>query len=215
MAEKLATEAGQKLFEATKAKWTSLKGRIATHSLGYFPLYGPPIENPSLLIVSDQPGAGAHVTADQLTPDSWPDALSYIDSAGRFAGVLKQIVEPDILKRSVATAAIVFRAKSLEQWKRAGDASVIRDAEEFSADQVRRLALALRPRMILTSGGKSKAVFLDASAFSGVDYVQGSWRNIPILACKHLSGQHNHSIRQPAVIATLKTIVDRSTGEPN
>ncbi len=159
-------------------------------------MYGPPIANPDLMLVSFQ-GGGADSSPSEST---WPDRLRYLNSNFEFGRALRSQFRQAGLYNTLETRTVAIaacfpeaRVKQSNRWMAKQGARA--DWREFSANWVRRMVSAMRPRAVLVFGKKaSKAVRLDDRWRDEVLDSRG-WRafgraemeGCPAVYCQHLS----------------------------
>ena len=159
-------------------------------------MYGPPMQNPDVMLVSFQGGAGDNSPSEP----TWPDRLRYLDSEFGFGRAMRrQFREAGLYEtleaRTVAMAACFPEAPANESNLWMAKRGARADWREFSSNWVRRMVSAMRPRAVLLFGKKaSKAVGLDDRWGDEVLDSRG-WRafaraeleGCPAVYCQHLS----------------------------
>ncbi|MCY4130323.1 MAG: hypothetical protein OXG15_13910 [Gammaproteobacteria bacterium] len=160
-------------------------------------LYGPPMVEPDLLLVSFQ-GGGEDKTPTKYT---WPDELLYLHDDYRFGTRLRKESKRaglfEVLKRSTVAIAACFpeaHVSEAELWL--GKSGPRRDWLEFSTTWLRRLIRAMQPKVVLVVGAKaSRALHLE-NQWLDEEYGRGSVgrvfgrahiENRPTIFCHHLS----------------------------
>ena len=156
--------------------------------------YGPPIQEPDLLLLSFQGGG-----ADQVVQKEWPKKLLYVGSPYKFGKTLEELCRVTGLYTSLKTSTMAFPAlfpqgptKEASRWEKGtGSYSVWR---HHSVDWVERLAKAIKPRVVIVFGDRASRVFdirwekterlhpQNHQTF-GVSTFQGA----PAVFCHHLS----------------------------
>ena len=174
-------------------------------------MYGPPMRNPELMLVSFQGGAGDASPSEAI----WPDRLRYLDSEFDFGRALRsQFGEAGLDKtledRTVAMAACFPEAPAKESNRWMAKHGARADWREFSSTWVRRMVSAMRPRAVLLFGKKaSEALGLEGHWRDEVFDARG-WRafgraelnGCPAIYCQHLS----QGWRRESVQASLRMV---------
>ena len=159
-------------------------------------MYGPPMANPDLMLVSFQGGGGDSSPSEP----TWPDRLRYLNSEFDFGRALRrQFREAGLYEtleaRTVAMAACFPEAPANQSNGWMAKRGPRAEWREFSSNWVRRMVSAMRPRAVLLFGKKaSKAVGLDDRWGDEVLDSRG-WRafgraeveGCPAVYCQHLS----------------------------
>ena len=160
-------------------------------------LYGPPMVEPDLLLVSFQ-GGGEDKTPTKFT---WPDELMYLHDDYRFGKRLRKEFNRarlfDVLKQSTVAIAACFpdaHVNEAERWLHGSGPR--RDWLKFSTTWLRQLTKAMQPKVVLVVGTKaSRALHLEKQ-WLDEDYGRGSvgrvfgrahFENRPSIFCHHLS----------------------------
>lgn len=145
-------------------------------------LYGPPIANPSVMIVTSQ-GAGE----DKNRQRTWPCCLLYLDSPYRFGRILQndfqRMGRSELLRTSTVASSLVF-----PQWPRFADwrkQSTAQEWLEHSRIWLNDLIDAMTPKIILTYG---KVTFEELTGEQKRQYelAESVYRGIPVVGCGHL-----------------------------
>ena len=159
-------------------------------------LYGPPLLRSDLALISFQGGGGD----PSPSPRTWPPRLLYLDDTYRFGRKLRRHFAAaglsGVLESSTVALAAVFPeapARDAAKWMaRKGPRAEWRS---FSSGWVRRLLLAMRPRVILVFG-KNASVSLGIedewrdemiAARRGRVFARGRVYGAPAVYCHHLS----------------------------
>ncbi len=160
------------------------------------PMYGPPMVQPDLALISFQGGAGDQTPSAR----SWPEKLLYLDDDFHFGRSLRsQCAEAGLAEtleeRTVAMAACFPEAPSAEAGRWEAKSGPRADWREFSVAWVRQMLAAMSPRAVLVFG-------MRASRAMGME---GEWRDehcdgrnwrafgraevegCPAIYCQHLS----------------------------
>lgn len=159
-------------------------------------MYGPPMANPDLMLVSFQGGSGDK----SPSKPTWPERFRYLDSKFDFGRALRsQFREAGLYetleKRTVAMAACFPEAPASESNRWMAKRGPRAEWREFSSNWVRRMVAAMHPRAVLLFGKKaSKAVGLD-DGWSDETFDSRGWRafgraeleGCPTVYCQHLS----------------------------
>jgi hypothetical protein len=197
-----AAEAAAKAAYAETAALLSdpSMARVVTHGLTL--LYGPPIQNPDLFVISFQGGGAAPVVYDK-----WPARLLYLDdefkpgNAFKFGRHLcryaREVGMYDVLVNSTVAVPAVFPGgpeSSAGAWL--GQGGPHKRWRDFSVAWVQRFVDACRPKVVIVFGGKtSRALGLD-DAWRDVAHNHGQgwmtfgrteWRGFQTLFTTHLS----------------------------
>lgn len=221
-------EAGQRdleelcraMYAEVRVVWSELEGRFPTWRCGYMPLFGPPRVAPPLMIVSLNPGYGHQVTADQIAPETWPPALTYLASTGRFAGALRRMFQTvgrhDLVEQAMATSLVFFRSQSMNKksdqyrWKE-NPPEIRAQLEKLSRRWLDRLIAQARPSVIMAIGKDafSRLTPETRRAISGVvggksvSIVRfGALGDTPVIGVPHISGYPGLSNAQRAIMAS-------------
>ena len=145
-------------------------------------LYGPPIPNPKVMIVSLQ-GGGKDGKAPQTT---WPGELAYLDGRHEFGRRLVRDFDKgglgDVLRRNTVATNLAFpQAERFAPWLRTPGAQAWL---ERSAAWMDRLIALIRPKLLLTYGKDS---FERLSGRPKRNRIEETKRNgIPLIGCGHL-----------------------------
>lgn len=154
-------------------------------------LYGPPIPNPTVLIVSMQGGG-----ADQNRQRCWPPALLYTKDDSRFGSILRHDFRQaglcEVLEEKTVATNIAFpQAEEFDKWRRKpGSASWLK----MSAGWVEELIRLMPPQVLLTYGEPPFQKLIGRKKVTPVE--QATWHPssqavpsgpIPLVGCPHLS----------------------------
>lgn len=155
--------------------------------------YGPPIQEPDLLLLSFQ-GAGKTSSKKWTT---WPPKFLYLRSKYEFGKALRNLCGKAGLSESLATSAmalpVVFpQSPSSRGWmNKTGPHSVWR---HHSVKWVKRLTDEIRPKVVMVFGAKtSRALGIDwedaeyAPGRRGQIFGLSKFRGAPAVYCHHLS----------------------------
>ncbi len=179
-------------------------------------LYGPPLVQPDVFLVSFQ-GGGQDSSPSRRT---WPKRLLYLDDTYRFGTQLRKGFRDAGLfetleKRTVAMAACFPEARSSE-----ADSWMVKQGPKaewrvFSTNWVKRMLCATRPRVVLVIGSKaSKALGLEDvwcdvewRRGAGMVYGHAEIEGFPAVYCHHLSqGASTDGVQK--CLAEVKRLVD-------
>ena len=188
-------------------------------------MYGPPMANPDLMLVSFQGGGGDNSPSEP----TWPVRFRYLDSEFDFGRALRsQFREAGLYetleKRTVAMAACFPEAPVSESNRWMAKRGPRAEWREFSSNWVRRMVAAMRPRAVLLFGKKaSKAVGLD-DRWSDETFDSRRWREFgraelegcPAVYCQHLSqGWQRRSVQTSlGEVGRIIGAPDRDLGMP-
>ena len=156
--------------------------------------YGPPIPEPDLLFLTFQGGGECKVIQE-----TWPDKLLYLDDPYRFGKTLRALCRDAGLSASLESSAMAFPAifpqaptSEAGRWmKKTGTHSVWRS---HSAQWVRQLVDAIRPKVVMVFGPKTSEVF--GIRWEKAEHVhkqghqtfgESTFQGAPAVFCHHLS----------------------------
>ena len=209
LAREMYTEIDQRLHDE---EWAAVVTKEITA------LYGPPMMEPDLFLVTFQ-GAGGRT----WSRNTWPERLLYLDDKYKFGTNLRRICQSvrltdSLNSRTVAMASCFPEASSREanRWMR--DVGPHAQWRKFSAHWVRRMIKAMRPKVVIVFGKKA-SMSLD---------IEGDWQNEttratdsvrafalseiegrPAVYCQHLS-QGWDKISVNTSLTAAKQIMDSS-----
>ena len=144
-------------------------------------LYGPPILNPTVMIVSAQGGG-----ADRNRQRTWPAKLEYSGSGYEFGRRLardfKKAGLGDVLENHTVATNIAFpQAPGFDDWLRKSGSEVWL---EKSFAWVEELVQLIQPRVILTYGRYAFRHLVGRGKVNRVELAE--WRGFPLVGCGHL-----------------------------
>ena len=173
-------------------------------------LYGPPIPNPTVMVVSIQGGG-----KDPCRQRIWPDRLRYLDSPHQFGRRLEADFAcaglSNMLETATVATNIVFPQwrHGFEDWKRqpSAEAWLTRSGKWLAA-----LVDAVSPRVVLTYGKPAFEELTGRPKRKGRLAV-GSYRGFPVVGCGHLVRGATLSERKNALVA-VADVVDNDPFAP-
>ena len=172
-------------------------------------LYGPPMPNPTVMVVSIQGGG-----KDRYRQRTWPDRLQYLDSAYGFG----QRLESDFVRAglsevletaTVATNVVFPQWPTFEGWKRQPSAAAWHSRSRMWLSV---LIDAMAPRVILTYGKSAFEELTGRPKHRGTLAV-GRYRTFPVVGCGHLMQGATRNERSSALIA-VADIADHGPNAP-
>ena len=178
-------------------------------------LYGPPMLDPKVMIVSLQ-GGGKDGKAPQTT---WPGELAYLDGRHEFGRRLVRDFDGaglgHILRGSTVATNLAFpQASRFAAWLRSAGA---RGWMDQSAAWLERLLALMRPAVLLTYGKEPFERLTGRRKRNRVE--ETTRRGIPLIGCGHLIQGATLADRVEA-ISRVKKLIDsaaayRSHGAPD
>jgi hypothetical protein len=165
---------------------------VVTHGLNI--LYGPPMLQPDLAIITFQGGG-----ADNTLQTSWPQRLLYLDDEFPFGTKLREYSEcaglsPILQRSTVAIAAVFPQAPQSEASTWMASTGPKARWREFSVEWTKRLLLVQAPRVILVYGTKASEAlnfhWLDIERKHKQNHMtfgRAIWNDIPAIFSRHLS----------------------------
>ena len=175
-------------------------------------LYGPPIPNPTVMVVSIQGGG-----KDRCRQRTWPDRLRYLDSAHPFGRRLEADFDRaglgGTLKSATVATNVVFpqwphSAGGFQGWKRQPSAGtwISRSRIWLSA-----LVEIMAPKVILTYGKPAFEELTGRPKHKGTLAV-GTFQTFPVVGCGHPMQGATRSEREDALIAVADIALDEPDG---
>lgn len=157
--------------------------------------YGPPIQEPDLLLVSFQ--GGGKTNSEEWT--TWPRRLLYLDSDQKFGKTLRELCKRAGLSTSLESSAMALpavfpqaRDDDASQWKR--KTGPYGQWRRHSAEWVTRLTDEIRPRVVMVFGQEaSKVLGIEWSKVqrrhrqNHQTFGLSTFRGAPAVYCQHLS----------------------------
>lgn len=165
---------------------------VVRHGLSI--LYGPPMVQPDLALITFQGGG-----ADSTIQNSWPRRLLYLDDPYKFGTALRTYMSAVGLRktleeRTVALPAIFPQAPTSEASKWLTKSGPRAEWREFSRYWIEKLVDVQRPKLIVVFGEKASKVLGIAWSSVEREHAQGhmtfassEWRGFPAIFCHHLS----------------------------
>lgn len=142
-----------------KEVYETWKTKYSFWEFGFKVFYGPIKINPTVMIITHNPGEGV---ARFLGEDKWrfdegdfslPKVNAYIENDNKMAKRMKDFFKDDLklLEKGVTFPLIFFRSRNIDEWKAIDD--IIRtEMEEFCFSKVKQIVQLLKPKMILVHG---------------------------------------------------------------
>lgn len=181
-----------------------LADQIGGVEYGLNVLYGPPIPNPTVMVVSIQGGG-----KDRCRQRTWPDRLQYINSAYDFGQRLEADFAraglADTLRNATVATNLVFpQWPRFDDWKRQPSAPAwLRHSEEWLSALVDVMA----PRVILAYGKPAFERLTGLPKHKGALAV-GTYRTFPVVGCGYPMQGATRGERENALIAVADIALD-------
>ena len=161
-------------------------------------LYGPPIREPSVMIVSAQGGGD-----DPHRQRIWPGRFVYLESEFQFG---KRLVSDfadaglsNVLKTDTVATNIAF-----PQFKGEFDRWLKKDGSKEWLDRsltwVRQLAKLMPPKVVLTYGRHAFGHLVGREKSGGINHIEkDEWLGFPVVGCGHLMQGSTKAARDRAM----------------
>ena len=148
-------------------------------------LYGPPIPNPDVMIVSAQGGGG-----DLKRQRTWPPRLEYLHSKYRFGNrLVRDFADAgmsDVLESSTVATNIAFPQfkGGFDRWMKQGGSG---EWLERSLDWVQQLVRLMPPKVVLTYGSHAFRHLVGRKKEGGQYRIdEDRWLGVQVIGCGHL-----------------------------
>lgn len=182
----------QVYFESAARLRDPILGGVVRHGLNI--LYGPPIFDPSLAIITFQGGG-----ADMNTQTAPPPRLIYRDDPYKFGTMLRKYMSKVLLtevlnKSTIALPSVFPQAPMREAGSWMASSGPKADWRHFSVSWTKRLIEQMSPKVILVFGDKAASAleikWCDVEREhpqNHMTFARAIWNGVPVVFCHHLS----------------------------
>jgi hypothetical protein len=203
----LAEEAGRSLMKQTRERYFALPPRIRTHFNGYFPLFGPPFEEAKLAIISQEPGSGSQVLETEIHPEIWPAEVSYVNSTGKLASALREVIPMPVLATALVTVIQPFRIGGDDDWRAVEPPSLRKEIEAAGLKALNAFLHRAMPQAYLLVGSKARDAFSKGLRFGEDGFLKTTLNGKPCIATNHLSGMQSYRVRKSKLRAEIENLL--------
>jgi hypothetical protein len=195
----------KELYERVHQRWAIERHNLKTGECGFSVLGGPPILQPSLLILGENPGFNAE---DQRlgqahVETSWPEISNLCDPKcdWKMLTVLRQLLKAagyssEALQNIVMSNFLFFKSPSMRDWW-SNEWACVERLEAFCKQEVASLISILKPKRIMVLGLRvfdqhaqgNNAVLNDANGRRRL-LLTGKIHGVESFAIMHPTGSH-------------------------
>lgn len=194
--------------DLTKEVYNQWNNKYSFWKPGFKIFYSPMIKNPTLMILSLNPG-GTELHFEQESKTrfedndfSLPERNEYLTADYAMARKMRLLFRDhlDLLEQSIALPILFFRSKNYQYWKKNIPKDILTEMEQFSYLKIQTILKKLKPRFCLVIGFQTyeqiKNNILKINNESNVPddsnrlYITAKSDNLSLFAVPHLTGYH-------------------------
>lgn len=194
--------------DLTKEVYNQWSSKYSFWKPGFKTFYSPIVKNPSLIILSLNPGGTeSHFEQESKTKFdnndfSLPKRNEYLTTDYRMAKKMRLLFRDhlDLLEQSIALPILFFRSKNYQYWKKNIPKYILTEMEQFSYFKIQTILKKLKPRFCLVIGFqtyeqiKNNILKIDNESNIPNDsnrlYITAKSDNLSLFAVPHLTGYH-------------------------